>query len=45
MPSLLVLLFTYLATQQINQFNRAIEVKEKRQQPVSSPEVLDKTLL
>jgi hypothetical protein len=29
MPSLLVLLFMYLATQQVNQFNRAIDVKEK----------------
>src|SRR5664279_27907 len=29
MPTLLVLLFMYLATQQVNQFNRAIDVKEK----------------
>ncbi len=29
MPSLLVLLFMYLATHQVNQFNRAIDVKEK----------------
>lgn len=29
MPSLLVLVFIYLATQQVNRFNKALEVKEK----------------